>query len=79
MADEVFSIEGIAFDEDICNLKLPDPNLITFYNNLKERVLWLNMDVDESIISFGQYIIRWNMEDKGIPVENRKPIKIMIF
>lgn len=65
--------------EDISNLKLPDPSLKCFYEDIDNRVLWLNSDVDESIISLGRYILKWNLEDKGKPVEERKPIKLMLF
>ena len=63
---------------DLANIRLPDPILLEFYRGLKDRELLLNSDIDESTLDFSMYIIRWNMEDRGVPVEIRKPIKIYI-
>ena len=61
------------------NMELPDPELLTFYRNLEHRTLWLDSDVDESTVEYGRFILQWNREDKNVPVEERKPIKIMFF
>lgn len=61
------------------NLQLPDPNLLTYYRNLENRTLWLDTDVDDSLFEFVRHIIRWNEEDKGVPVEDRRPVRLMIF
>jgi len=60
------------------NLNLPAPELITYYKNLERRVLWLDDEVDESYYEFVRHIIDWNLEDIGKPVEERKPITLMI-
>ena len=57
---------------------LPDPNLVQFYNNLKDRKINWNDEVTDDILGIADYIIKWNKEDEGIPVEERKPIKIYI-
>lgn len=67
----------IEIPQDISNLQLPSPELMTFYKNLSERVLWLDCDVDDYFLEFGRYIIQWNREDKGKPAEERKPIKLL--
>lgn len=67
--------------EDIKKLKdvnLPDPDLLYYYNMMNERHLFVNFDIDESFIVNSYDIIRWNKEDKDIPIEERKPIKIFI-
>lgn len=47
--------------------------------DLKDRKLYLNCGVDLcSIEDVVKHIIRYNVEDKGIPVENRTPIKLYI-
>ncbi|MBQ2641138.1 MAG: ATP-dependent Clp protease proteolytic subunit [Lachnospiraceae bacterium] len=61
------------------NMELPDPSLLTFYRNIEERTLWIDSDVDESTVEYGRLILQWNRDDKGLPVEERKPIKIMFF
>jgi ATP-dependent Clp protease protease subunit len=70
---------SILIPEDISNLQLLSPELLTFYKNFEERVLWLDSEVTDYFLEFGRYIIQWNREDKGIPVEDRKPIKLMFF
>lgn len=56
----------------------------TFYDRLvesyyKDRILVINQDIDECIIEDCIiFILNWNKEDKGLPIENRKPIKIYL-
>lgn len=57
---------------------LPEPTLVEFYRNLKERELVWNGEIDDSMIEIGMYIRKWNREDKGLPAEERKPIKLFI-
>lgn len=46
---------------------------------LDRRILIFNSDVDDSNIeNYLMYIIKWNQEDKNLPVEKRKPIRIYI-
>lgn len=63
---------------DIATLQLPDPSLLMYYKNLKDRVLWIDRDIDASLLEECKQIIRWNSEDKDIPVENRKKIIMVI-
>lgn len=47
--------------------------------NNSERVLVLNQEIDSFIIdNYELFILNWNREDKGLPVDKRKPIKIYI-
>lgn len=69
----------ISIPKDVENLQLPSPELLTYYRNLDNRVLWLQGEVDEYWIEYVKQIIEWNREDKGLPVEQRKPICFMIF
>jgi len=69
----------VAIPKEAENLTLPSPELITFYRNLENRVLWLDSDVDEYWLEFSRKIIEWNREDKGLSSEQRKPIKLMFF
>lgn len=63
---------------ETANLQLADPSLVNFYSDLKHRVYWLNDEINTYTFDLVQYIIRWNREDKKIPIEKRKPIKIII-
>lgn len=63
------------------NLKLPDPELKEYYQQIQDRVLWLDFEINENILALSKLILRYNKEDEGnnIPVEKRKPIKILIY
>ena len=64
---------------DTANLQLADPSLVNFYSDLQNRTYWLNDEINNYTFDLVQYIIKWNREDKDIPVENRKPIKLLIY
>ena len=63
---------------DSANLQLADPSLVNFYSDLQNRVYWLTEEIGECTLDLVQYITRWNREDRGIPVKDRKPIRIVI-
>ena len=63
---------------DTANWQLADPSLVNFYSDLEHRVYWLNDEINNYTFDLVQYIVRWNREDQGIPVEDRKPIRIII-
>jgi len=70
---------AIAIPSSLENMQLPSPELIAFYKNLENRTLWLEGEVNDYFLEYGRYIIQWNREDKGIPVNERQPIKLMFF
>lgn len=59
------------------NMQLPSPELLTYYKDLENRILWLDDEVNSYTMEFVKLILRYNLEDKGIPVEQRTPIKIL--
>lgn len=61
------------------NATIPDPSLLWYYEDLEDRVYQLVGEVDEGLLDFSRHVIRWNREDKGKPVEERKPIKLFFF
>ena len=63
------------------NLQLPDPDLVLYYKNLEDRIIWLDTNVDESWLAYEKQILRWNQDDKsaGIPPKERKPIKLFFY
>lgn len=61
------------------NYKLPDPEMVTWYRLSKDRKIWIDLNVDATIVEYERLILLWNMEDKGVPVENRKPIWIYLM
>jgi ATP-dependent Clp protease protease subunit len=63
---------------DTANLQLADPSLVNFYSDLQNRTYWLNDEINNYTFDLVQYIIRWNREDKGIPIDQRQPTRIII-
>lgn len=61
------------------NATIPDPSLLWYYEDLEDRVYQLVGEVDEGLLDFSRHVIRWNREDKGKSVEERKPIKLFFF
>lgn len=60
------------------NLQLADPSLVNYYSDLENRIYWLNDEISNYTFDLLQYITRWNREDKGLPTNKRKPIRIII-
>lgn len=61
-------------------LQLADIQLVNFYKSYKDRIVWLDKDISENLFDEIKMVLLWNKEDEAanIPVENRKPIKLMI-
>ena len=69
---------AIAIPDQIENLSLPNPELLQFFKDVENRVIWIEGEIDESLFESSKLIMNWNKEDKEIAPENRKPIKIFI-
>lgn len=69
----------IAIPQNLENLMLPAPELLTYYRNLEDRVVWIDYGVDETILEVSKLIMYFNKLDKDIPVEERKPIKLLLY
>lgn len=57
---------------------LPDFTEYETYLDLNERILYLDFDINDALVDYSRRIIRWNRQDRDIPVEERKPIKLLI-
>ena len=68
----------VAIPESVENLQLPNPELLTYYKDEKDRVLWIEGEINDGLFEYSKMILRYNIEDNDIPVEERKPIKIFI-
>lgn len=64
--------------EDLMDTTLPPPGMVEFYRRLRNREIVWNDVIGDGLIDVPLYIMKWNREDKDIPVEDRKPIKIFI-
>lgn len=78
ITNDFTDILDIAIPEDIATLQLPDPSLLMYYKNLSDRIIWIDRDIDSSLLEECKQIIRWNIEDKDVLLENRRPIYIFI-
>lgn len=58
------------------NLQLPSPELLQIFQDLKNRVIWIDAEIDESMLGIVPKIIQWNREDRTLPPAQRTPIKI---
>lgn len=70
---------GIIIPRGVENLQLPDDSLLNFYEGLEHRVFWISDEINVYSLNLIHYIMKWNQEDLGIPVEKRKPIKLLFF
>ena len=74
-------MEIIQFPEtvtDVNNMALPDPDQISYYVLEKERIIYLDCDIEYDVMSIQRMIVRWNLEDKGLEKEKRRPIKMYV-
>lgn len=59
---------------------LPDPGLINFYRNAKDRIFYIEYELErENLVEIAKFILQINKEDEGIPREERKPIRLYIY
>lgn len=73
-------IASVGLLESLENMKLPNPGLKQFYEDLEDRIVWIDDEItEENTIPLTKAILRWNKEDKDIPLEERKPIRVLIF
>jgi len=76
-----FNID-IDFDNDeikgLIKTVLPDPDLLSYYNRMHKREIFINGDVDEYCAEFAKLIFDWNFQDKDIPINQRQKIKIFL-
>lgn len=57
---------------------LPNPALVSYFALEADRKVYLEGEVNDEVLELQRMILRWNMEDAGIPREERKPITLYI-
>lgn len=72
-------IKPVIIPGNIDNLGLPDPDLLNQYIDLENRTIWIDDEINLFTLSVIQYIVYWNRADKEIPIEERKPIKLLFY
>lgn len=61
------------------NLTLPDPALVQFYDDMRNRIVWINGEINKNSLDVISQIVRWNREDKEKPIKERKPIRLLFY
>lgn len=72
-------IKPVIIPGGLDNLALPDPDLLNTYIDLDNRTVWISDEINMFTLNVIQYIIYWNRADKDIPIEERKPIKLLFY
>ncbi len=69
----------IPISKETADYKLPDPDLVNYYNNLSNRIIVVDYEINEMFLNeVGTQILEYNRQDKGIPIAGRKKIVILI-
>ena len=64
--------------KELFDTKLPNAYQVKYYQDLVNRTIWINEEINGDLTyELIHYITKWNREDKGIPEEDRKPIKLL--
>ena len=68
----------IGMPEGVANMQLPDPCLRDYYRDEKDRIYWVDDQIDMSTLDLVKFIIKYNKDDAGKSADERKRILIMI-
>lgn len=74
-----FMLPVVGVAENLANMQLPDPDLMSYYKAAENRTFYVDTEIDSTLIQISKNIIEINRADRGIPVEERKPIWIPIY
>lgn len=69
----------INLPNNLANMTLPEPELVTYYRNLENRTFWIDFDIDTSLLEISKAILYFNYLDKNIEIKNRSKIIINVF
>ena len=77
--EENVQVLDILLPKELDNFKLSSPELLDLYADRKNRIIYIDYDIDESLLrDVGRQIIEYNRSDRGKPVKERTPIVILI-
>lgn len=69
----------VEYPEELENLKLPSPELVQHYKNYNDRHIFIDYDIDESLIEASKQIMDYNMQDIGVDIKDRKKIFVYVY
>lgn len=55
-----------------------DPDVEQYYQDIDNRVIWIDGEITEAISRYIKLILNWNREDTGVSTDLRTPIRIYI-
>lgn len=70
---------AVLIPSSVENLQLPAPELVQYYNDVQNRVFWIDSEIDSELLDLVKLILQWNAEDALQEVKDRKPIKLFFF
>jgi len=76
---EFVSLPEVGVMPPDANLMIPDPTMLAYYRLAKDRVFFVDFEIDERLMDVVKEILRINMEDNGIEPQDRIPIVIPIM
>ena len=76
--EDVYAL-SIKIPSDLTDVHLPDPDILRYYKDYDDRVIYVDADIDDDTFEITKQIYEYNRADKGKPVEERKPIVIFIY
>ena len=68
----------IALPQNLETMQLPDPGYVNFWRLFENRIIYVDTEIDDNALELQKNIIYFNIVDQGIPVSERKPIKVLI-
>lgn len=68
----------VTIPENLETMQLPDPGYVNFWRLAEDRIYYIDGEIDENALELQKAILYHNMTDRGIPADQRKPIKILI-
>lgn len=75
---EDIKVLDIVIPKTLENMELPSPELVQFYKDYEDRKIVID-EVDETLFDVTKRIYDYNAQDKGKPIEERKPIIIYVM
>lgn len=69
---------SVEMPKELYNMKVPDPFGVLDWEEKNNRFYYIVSEIDEMAIDIARVIIQYNVADRNIPVEERKPIVLFI-
>ena len=76
--EDVYALD-IKIPSDLTDVHLPDPDILRYYKDYDDRVIYVDSYIDNDTFEITKQIYEYNRADKGKAVEERKPIVIFIY